>query len=122
MKKIIMICIGVLIINFAYADEFTYQNSNKFQNQQRTAQRTYAENGHYYIIHFLYDTMLAYIPATYPEGKLHYDAVITVNEVIDGKEILIATFGGQYTHDGCFEDDPKYLVETAIKIRNEKNK
>jgi hypothetical protein len=81
------------------------------------AERTYQGDGHFYIIHFTYDAGLSMIPATSPVGQLHYSALITVSEIVNGAKKEIATFNGQYTERGCFEDDPQTLVEMALKMK-----
>jgi hypothetical protein len=81
-----------------------------------TAQRTYQEAGHFYVIDFDYSTDYATIPLTNPPGQPHYNAEITVYEIVDGNKKQLAIFGGQYTANGCFEDDPKYLVDKAKQI------
>lgn len=45
-------------------------------------------------------------------------AIITVYEVIRGEKIIIGKpFDGKYTEKGCFEDNPKYLLEKAKKLQ-----
>ena len=79
------------------------------------AERTYQADGHFYVINFVYDPMYAFVPAVIGNAQAHYDAKISVYEVVNGEKQLIASFGGQYTENGCFEDDPKSLVEYARK-------
>lgn len=80
------------------------------------AQRAYQNSGHFYIIDFDYNTEWATVPVTNPPGQPHYSAKITVSEIVDGEKKELATFGGQYTEKGCFEDDPASLVTQALKI------
>jgi hypothetical protein len=80
------------------------------------AERTYQGDGHFYIIHFTYNTEFAMIPSVVG-AQPHYTASITVSEIIDGAKKEISSFGGQYTEKGCFEDDPKSLVEQALKLQ-----
>ncbi len=70
------------------------------------------------------------VPATMPPGQPHYSAKITVIDTgmisstcsgvvvtcaVYGEKIQVGqTFSGQWTPDGCFEDDPVALVEKVL--------
>lgn len=59
-----------------------------------------------------YGNCMLFVPSTMPAGQPHYSATISV---FDNKKIQVGqAFPGQWTHDGCFEDDPVALVEKAL--------
>lgn len=116
----------ILIILFAILISVNIKSQNKLgitQDHYRNAERTYQDSTGYYIIKFLYNSQYCMIPSTYPSGQPHYSAIIEVYKIIDGKEkIMGKSFGGIYTSNGCFEDDPKYLIKEALKLEKKKNK
>lgn len=81
-------------------------------------ERTYSANGHNYVITFLvHENGLVIVPATYPAGQPHFPADISVSEIIAGKrQQLGKDFKGLWTPNGCFEDNPKVLVEAALDL------
>lgn len=82
------------------------------------AERKVTYSNAFYIVTYEYNKSYASIPATMPQGQPHYAATITVSEVVDGvKARVCEPFSGSYTENGCFEDDPKMLVEKALAIR-----
>jgi hypothetical protein len=88
--------------------ELTY-----FGNSTRKVVRTAELGGHFFVVEYLVNYGgTTFVPATYPSGKPHYGAVITVFEIVAGAKAQIGTaFDGQYTDDeGCFEDDPLSLI------------
>lgn len=86
----------------------------------RTAHRTFFENGHRYLVEYVYArdsidrsriraSMLA-------AEKVHYEAEITVYEMRGNSRVLLSQpFGGEYTELGCIEDDPALLVHQALE-------
>jgi hypothetical protein len=87
-----------------------------FGGSTRTVVRTAELGGHFFVVEYLVQFGgLTFVPSTYPAGKPHYSAAITVFEVVGGSKVQIGkTFDGQYTDDeGCFEDDPLSLIELA---------
>jgi hypothetical protein len=84
------------------------------QSEDQTAERTYQDSTGFYIIHFEYNTASCSIPLTNPPGQPHYFATITVYKIVEGKKTQIGEpFSGQYTENGCFEDEPSYLINSA---------
>lgn len=89
---------------------------NIFGGKQQTATRNFSIAHHFYTVKYEYNDSYASIPATYPPGVAHYSAWITVSEVVNRATSAIGKpFAGQYTMEGCFEDDPSTLVESALK-------
>lgn len=83
--------------------------------------RTLERADGFYVIEYRYARSCASVPMTYPPGQPHYPAEITVFRVINGSGQKIGkSFRGQYTDLGCFEDDPKMLVEYAIKHKDDR--
>lgn len=86
----------------------------------RTAHRTFFDNGHRYLVEYLYaknsidrsrirSSMLA-------SEKIHYEAEISVYEIRGRTRTLVSKpFGGEYTELGCIEDDPAMLVHEALE-------
>lgn len=86
---------------------------NSWQHSQRTCQL----NEKVYLIEYTYNTSRFMIPAVMGGGHSHYDAVIMVYEISDGKKYLVGKpFKGVYTKDGCFEDIPEELVKKALSF------
>jgi hypothetical protein len=80
------------------------------------AERTLAIEHHFYIVDYEYNPDYSEVPLTNPPGTPHYDATITISEVVDGRKKAVGSpFGGKYTLGGCYEDDPSTLIESALK-------
>ena len=61
------------------------------------------------------------VPATYPPGQPHYAARVKVFEIKSGERTPIGKeFGAEWTPKGCFEDDPHWLVQLALRIALDK--
>ena len=86
-----------------------------------THTRTYTTDGHVYVVEYdVEDTGSYAVPLTLPVGQPHYNATITVSEVVEGRQQLVtAPFAGQWTPRGCFEDDPESLVKEALERRQQ---
>jgi hypothetical protein len=105
MKKLLMILLISFLGAFYFIESYAIQASRNYQD----------ETG-FYVIDFDFDNSYYLVPATNPPGQPHYQATITVYQIVDGKKIIIGeSFDGQYTEKGCFEDDPKYLIDKARK-------
>jgi hypothetical protein len=92
--------------------------AQSWQTKTETAIRTLERADGFYVVEYRYGGF-ATVPLTNPPGPPHYGAEITVFRVVDGKRQQIGQpFGGEYTVNGCFEDDPKVLVEYAIKHKD----
>jgi len=80
-------------------------------------ERTISHGGkEYVVVYRVCDTCTMSVPATYPAGQAHYPAEISVFEQRGLDRIAVfKPWDGQWTADGCFEDDPKTLVEAALK-------
>lgn len=71
----------------------------------------YEQSGLRYRVHYDYDPMHSFTPSTYPKGKPHFDAIITV--FIDGSGVIGKPMSGTYVEGGCFEDVPSNWVWQA---------
>lgn len=81
------------------------------QESTKTADRKYTDSTGKYVIRYKYEDDMAYRTGN---DILHFRAEITVYKRERGKMKLISPpFKGQYTKEGCFEDDPKTLVVLA---------
>lgn len=85
--------------------------------ETQLAERSAIVEGKLFVVQYNYYPYGAItVPATNPVGQAHYSSIITV---IDAEGKHVASFNGQYTEKGCFEDEPKMLVEKALKLRQE---
>lgn len=106
MKKIFI----VILIVFGFS--FSVYASN--------ATRNYQYGKRFFVIEFERNEDWCTVPAI-ANAQPHWGAKISVFEIINGKQILVCDpFDGEYTAKGCFEDDPKMLVEKAIRIKQDK--
>lgn len=119
-ERLIIVAIAVILglcFWLSSKAQYGFNSQLNITFDTQTAERTYQDSTGFYIIHFEYDASFCTIPDTYPSGQPHYQAMITVYQIIDGAKVVIGeSFGGQYTEKGCFEDDPTYLVATAKKL------
>ncbi len=91
-------------------------NSDWDSNRHQTVTKNYG----CYVIEFYYNKAYANIPATMPLGKPHYDATITVYEIVEGKKEKVGeSFRGVYTTTGCcmsLEQNVKRAIENAKEL------
>ena len=84
--------------------------------ETKFATRTVTVEGTEYQVVYEYQPMYATIPLTNPPGAPHYTAVIQIKRFENGQFVNLGeSFGGQYTDNGCFEDDPETLVKELLK-------
>jgi hypothetical protein len=85
----------------------------------KTDEVTFSDSTGFFTINFVYNEARCTIPLTYPAGCPHYDAEVTVNQIIDGKPILLGKpFPWTYTKQKCYEGNPATLVRYA-KVLND---
>lgn len=92
---------------------------------EKVVKRTFADNTGYYIVKYSYNPDgTFYVPATSPYGKPHWPCIIDVyrsDNALDPICVRVCdTFKGQFTEDGCFEDNPENVVKQALKNAKEK--
>lgn len=86
---------------------------------QKSDEITFSDSTGFFTIRFNYDDSWYTVPSTNPPGCEHYRAEITVNQIIDGKPVLLGkSFPWTYTKQKCYEDKPAMLVRYA-KILND---
>lgn len=80
---------------------------------------TFSDSTGFFTIKFVYNESWCSFPLTNPLGCAHYEAEVTVNQIIDGKPVLLGkSFSWTYTKQKCYEDKPAMLVRYA-KILND---
>lgn len=92
----------------------------------RSAQRIFREDGHTYVVEYVYSKDLIERPAfqatTIRRVNTHYEAEISVYEVGRHGRVMIAPpFDGYYTELGCIEDKPSTLVHRAISLAHRRD-
>lgn len=88
-----------------------------YQNHERTISLSHRD---YVVVYKVCmggsDCSTNFVPATFPAGQMHYRATISVFEQRGLERIRIyRDWEGLWTREGCFEDDPKTLVESALE-------
>jgi hypothetical protein len=83
----------------------------------QTYMRTFEADGHFYVIEYFVGSNADVRGPSTLRAQPHYAATIQVFEVLNGRRMLIAKpFGGIWTPDGCFEDEPQALVKQAYEL------
>lgn len=117
MKKIFLIIQVLINSGIAFGQKYqpiALSYNTVYEKEYVSAERTHQDSTGFYLIHFEYDSRFCTIPMTNPPGQPHYSAEITVYKIMDGKKQMIGEpFPGEYTPNGCFEDDPVYLIQEA---------
>ena len=119
MRVILSLVLACCVVGMASAEEETFSDRFWGWSSMRTItthERTWAEHGHVYVVSYRVERPGMSIPLTNLPGGVHYDASITVFRVVEGRHQRVASFDGQYTDEGCFEDDPKALVQWALEL------
>jgi hypothetical protein len=110
-ETLMMVMIGMLSVA-AQAGELDWSLS--FPITKHT--RNYSDTNGFFVVQFDVNESFVSRPATFPEGVPHYDAVITVFKVVDGKmEKVCPAWSGEFTDGKCYEDKLSDLVAMALK-------
>ena len=121
----VVLCGLFFLISSAHAiDRLTLNTANTsvtlsvspfMASQREYHERTWQDATGFYVIGFDIDMTSALIPMTNPPGQPHYAARITVALIVDGQKHVLDILRGQWTPEGCFEDDPATLVRIALE-------
>lgn len=112
MNKILITSLCGLLSVAAQAGELDL--SGLFPTTKHT--RNYSDTNGFFVVQFDVNESIVMRPATLPAGVPHYDAVITVFKVVDGKmEKVCPAWSGQFTDGKCYEDKLSDLVAMALK-------
>lgn len=96
--------------------EHTMWAAQDFIGRSNVTRRDYTDESGSYVVEYVYGGV-SWIPATYPAGAPHYEAMITVYKVEDGGATLRRIgdpFPGTYV-ENCYEDQPADVVKKALQ-------
>ena len=114
------------IILLLFAVPCFSQALEKHTGNELTYKRNYHYQGSEYIISFtIAPGALKFVPAeNNPLEQTHFEATVHVfkKNHYGNFEPIDGGFRGWYTHDGCWEDDPEYLIKRAIRLERIINK
>lgn len=132
--------IGLVLLALTATTMVTYAQGKSLKNPNvvvssddvtsaTTANERKAEidNVRYVVVFDVCSDCTVSVPLTNPLGQPHYQAKIRIfvetgNETHYERALLYGPFSGQWTKDGCFEDDPKTLVEFALEEKKKQRK
>lgn len=85
-----------------------------------TVNRIFEYEDKEFLLQFIVDRTIGWVPDTYPQGVPHYSArLFAYQEDGDSYRLICSPFYVVFTDGGCFEDDSIYLLGQARKRRGE---